>query len=757
MTLKPRKTRHRNRVGWASIKTHRGWGLHSVNSNSVLGLFGKKLFVLGLVALIVIPGAAALSTGPLFHSYVRGASCTDQEAHEKLIHGVNQPCLTDPSTYLWKTDGTALGSGALSEFNTNGGSFVAGLGGCSPFCGMAEQGNATFSAVALTKNPVDLSTISAKQMWSLFTWSTTSFMCCGNNIPWGMFLTTNGTVANGAGPYNPESDKSVALVLRFSSTGGGAGGVFNMELFLQRNIQTTILSQDDGSCHASGSCFLFQTYTFNPVQPAKVEPEFFLNFTGATNGGTCANAQGSQCSSIEEASSTTFVSTQILPWLAFSGLKYYVGFWTQTNQFAVNWAFDQSTVPSACTLCMESILYVPTPTAIQAPPNIDTGGFFGPLIHAFIQLGVFIAANIINFFTYLASILWPFATAVIAQLGNGIKLALNAIGQFFGWGALGDNLFTFTNGVVSAVVQVLSAIASYLADIVSRVINFLSIVSSISGQIFGANGFLAAFFTLASNTFTQLVGIFAKFVLLGTPAITVYDFVLYFQLTGDAGFEGFGAWWGFNRWLAFAFINLTVMIINKAVTAITDLLSYIPTIAAHMPEDGLPALPTLQNIPFPGLRIPTGHVQKFREGDPAAVALWLFGGGLFMSLLALNVPGVNPLANIVAGSGCNPISCFSTAYNQVFLPFTLVFAVIISAVFITEMLHGVTMGGEQPRIVINVPRPKIPGELRGRAFRFGTKKFATLQKGSAKKAAKRREQISPEQKYENRYGGLPGE
>jgi hypothetical protein len=373
---------------------------------------------------------------------------------------------------------------------------------------------------------------------------------------------------------------------------------------------------------------------------------------------------------------------------------------------------------------------VPNPQ-VATPATPDTGGFFGPVIRILIVIGVFIIQNIINFLSYIASILWPVVAAVVSVLANAIKTVLNAIGGFFGWGNLGDNFFTFTNGIISAVVQTLSAISSYIGDIVSRVLNFLTIISSISGQIFGSNGFLAAFFTLASNTFTQLVTIFAKFVLIGTPAITVYDFLLYFQLTGDAGFEGFGAWWGFNRWLAFAFINLTVLIINKAVTAITDLISYIPTIAAHMPEEGLPAIPTLQNIPFPGLRIPTGHVQKFREGDPAAVALWLFGGGLFISLLSLNVPGVNPLANIVAGAGCNPIGCFNTAYQQVFLPFTIVFAVIIGAVFITEMLHGVTMGNEMPRIVVNVPRLKLPGEATG-PFRFGTKKFTSLQKGKAK-------------------------
>lgn len=502
------------------------WARHTFT-----GEFDKRAVYpfLAMFLVILAGSSVVLSAGPLFHSYILGAPshCTDYSAHEGLIRtGRFNQCLGDPSTYLWHTDGVALGS-SLTEWNTNGGNLVAGLAGCTPFCGMAEAGNSTNSAIALSKNPIDFSVLSAKQLWTLLTWSITNIIsCCGNNIPWGMYLTTNSTVPNGKGPYNPESDSAVALVLRFSSTGGGAAGTFNMELFIQKNTQTTILSQDDGTCHASGSCYLFQTYTFNPIAPAKVEPEFFLNFTGATNGGVCANAQGSGCSSIEEASSTTFISAQTLPWLAFAGVKYYVGFWTQSSNYQVNWAFDQSTVPSACTLCMESILYVPTPTAIQTPPNIDTGGFFGPLINALIQLGVFIASNIINFLNYLYNLVAPLLAGAATVIGNVMIAVMNALGTVFGDSTLGTQISTaFTNivnyltNIFTSAVGIWTNILTGLLNILNFVTKFLSITVSGGATLFA---FIEGFFSTMVNFWTVFVGVwnqFMKFYIAGTFTI----------------------------------------------------------------------------------------------------------------------------------------------------------------------------------------------------------------------------------------------
>lgn len=701
--LKPRHSRSKRQpVAWGRIRTSKGWGLHNINPDSVLSLFSKKRFILSIVFLSVLGSSIVLAQGPLFHSQVPNPAYSPGQGADPLV-----PLFTF-------CDSTAN----LAAFDQRGASFFTNINGCGSE-GILLTSNSTAQAFAINQNPIHLDTAGSHnlQISFGFQWYLPGNANSGSDLY--MFLTTNKTLFRQDLIHAINNDPSIFYVTRISH----GTNTFSEITYIKDDPTRTLTSLDTG-CGSGGSAFICTAnYASNNLSYNSITT---LNYTGIST----AQALSSTVVSQQGAGPAT-TTKYAFPPVFFQSLTFYWGIAMDANSNSVQGLFydnvnppNQNPGPATQNNWLIA-LFAPAASTPTAPASIDTGGVFGPIIRALISLGVFIVQNVINFLTFLASLLWPLATAVLNQLANGIKLALNAIGSFFGWGALGDNLFTFTAGVVSAVVQTLSAISSYISDIVNRVLNFLTIVSTISGQIFGSSGLLANLFTLASNSFTQLVTIFSKLVLLGSPALTVAVYLSYFDAVATGGLAGFASWWNFMRWLAFGFINVTVTIINRAVTAITDLLSYIPTIAAHMPEQGLPAIPTLQNTNFPGFPI-TGAGTKFREGDFGAVALFLFGGGLLMALFALNVPGVNPLANLTASSGCNPRDCFNTAFQSVFLPFTTVFTLVIFAGFATQILFAPaqpTETGPLIRIVTKDSSRKIPRGLKpasakpkGRAF-----------------------------------------
>src|SRR5207249_8230235 len=100
------------------------------------------------------------------------------------------------------------------------------------------------------------------------------------------------------------------------------------------------------------------------------------------------------------------------------------------------------------------------PVAATAPPpaNLDTGGFFGPIINALIRVGVFMLQNIISFATFLY-------TLYIA--------ALNLLGSWLGLPNIGTNLDSFLRAFVQFMAQMATIIAN-LGSGITVLINDIS-------------------------------------------------------------------------------------------------------------------------------------------------------------------------------------------------------------------------------------------------------------------------------------------
>jgi hypothetical protein len=724
--------RQRSRVGWSKINSHpsKGWGLPRKWPG--IPKFNKKRAV---ILLLLIVGGIFVSDQVL-----------------KYSAGSSPIPVVDPSTFIWH--GLAP-TNDLSEFNTVRTTFTTKVLDAHNYRSMDMLPNATQSSVALSKTPIDTSTVSGKELVLLTSFSASSLPA--GSVSWGMYLTTNKTLPTQL-LYDPYSDKAVALLFRFIPT-GGAG---TAQLYIQHNVIDTIQSEDNGGCGAtgsSGSCFMAEGYADNPATHT-LDGFVALNFTGAGGPGKCTGGFGNNgpgCSNLDVdndfTGGKTLTNSTVVPNFNFQANNYYVGFYNTFTAAHIYFSFDSSlNTPLNCGIfdssvsdgCNQVVNYVPSVTS-QLPPNVDTGGFFGPVIKALISIGVFILQSIMQFLGYLAI---------------AIKIALNAIGNFAGWGNIGDSFINAVTGIVNTMVQVGSAIANYLSGLVARGLDEITIATSFAGTFFTG---LQEFMTEMKIIVGGIVTIFSKLFLWGGSFYFLYDMILYFQLTGDAGFEGIGTWIGFNKWAAFSTFGLLTRILNVLINAFDWILSHIPTIAARMPENGFPGIPQLEAGQFPGLRIPTGAVAKLREGDPAAFFLWAVGGFLILPFYLGS--SISPLAGLTAAVGCNPTTCFNNMLTTVGYPFAGLFILLFVGVTISEILFGITdVGGE--RIVIQNKLPagltRTIKEAKGQ-FSFGTGKFANLSKGKAKGASKQAKSDkfivaqSREQRYENKYGGMKRE
>src|SRR5438093_1408198 len=116
MSLRPIKSsRRRSRRTFTQLRAERswkawkGWNAYPRKPIDVLGLFGKKRFVLGIVALAVIIGGIVLAQGPLFHSMVASSSSSSSN---------------DPYTMIWEPSNSSTvfqhSLGTLTKYQTDG-------------------------------------------------------------------------------------------------------------------------------------------------------------------------------------------------------------------------------------------------------------------------------------------------------------------------------------------------------------------------------------------------------------------------------------------------------------------------------------------------------------------------------------------------------------------------------------------------------------------------------------------------------------
>ncbi len=190
MSLRPVRSR-RHRFSYrqrASLNSQ--WQSHwnwKPSRKNLLGLFGRKSFVIALSLLIILIGGLVMYSdpnNPLFHNIIANAN------------------YRDPQTLLWQS---IAGNNNNQEFNTLLSSYVTGgnCNGGSTAC-LSQDPNSTTPSIAVSINPVDLSVVSGKELYIPFFTGMSTSGNAGVSDSWCWYLTRSSSI-----PQTNVNDKSV--------------------------------------------------------------------------------------------------------------------------------------------------------------------------------------------------------------------------------------------------------------------------------------------------------------------------------------------------------------------------------------------------------------------------------------------------------------------------------------------------------------------------------------------------------------------
>jgi hypothetical protein len=196
----------------------------------------------------------------------------------------------------------------------------------------------------------------------------------------------------------------------------------------------------------------------------------------------------------------------------------------------------------------------------------------------------------------IKGLLWVFTVAAPQGLGiivsvilSILQAVLNQIGQFIGWGNIGDQFFSFASGVILYFTTGLGDALGWLLRLILRGIDLIKIAN------FWVNFYLGGLV----NFLADLLNVIAEFVVFGTKIVTflgssyVLIMILFFLwYDGDEGLEGWYNWFETTKWFAFISFDFLERMINFGISSITWLFGRIPTL------DGttLPELPTIGQL-----------------------------------------------------------------------------------------------------------------------------------------------------------------
>ena len=498
--------------------------------DATLSLFGNKRFVLGIFALTIIMGGIILAQGPLFHSMIQNPDYHGASEHDPIV-----PLFTFCDQ---KFD--------LSQYNSRL-STVPFHGGC----GTDElhlNPNSTTSAIAIIKTPITLDQAGGKNLYFIkdMQWNTNP---AGPFSDAAFYLTTNSTLPSDKA-YNPTNDKSVFFVGMWEATSATSEGVF---YFIKDGGDTNTLISESHGCNSGSASSLVCGPTFTPggnLPGTDGYLQIVLNYTGITTTQTIntisiAGSGGGSSASI---------SDYKLPPTFFQSNTFYLGFWDNVNNPAA--IFRDNGIPPSQNICcagtsgneeLIGLYSPPVSVTVTTPPNLDTGGFFGPIIRALIAIGVFIVQNIINFLAFLANVLFPVLATVFGILANALVAVLNAIGNFFGLGNIGTTISNFFTAVGNFLVNGVGAIFGQIANAGSFVVNGISAFVNIAGSYWTK---ITSFFSALGALFTiigTVIGDFTNLSAFSGNIALFMDWTWGMYKTYDEGTEGFHRWLDFNE------------------------------------------------------------------------------------------------------------------------------------------------------------------------------------------------------------------
>src|SRR5439155_17840545 len=458
--------------------------------------FGSKRFVLGIVALSIIIGGMVLAQGPLFHSF----ESSPPPCH--IFPSSSSSECRDPIQTIWN-------STSSNDFNLYAGNkTINTIDACFDFlpasasCLKLQASHSNATLIALSKTTIGDLSVASKYLLG-FSQSFGISNRLSLHSRWRYYLTTKGTIPRhdlgSSQDYNPADDPSVLLhdVYFCDSNCSSANIAVEDRVHFLRTIGKgdTISSEAPSSCNA-GPSFICDSQTIptgfvtcpNGSFTACVSSALYLNFTGVVNGNSCTitNSNGigpaAGCSWAENSpyatvDSTRWTSSQTLPWFQLQASQYYIGFYASSGAGSIGFGFDNgshSTSPAFSG--MKVFLYTPS----TSNPAIDTGGFFGPVIKALINLGIYILNAILGFIAFIA----PAIQTAITFLETLIQNILNFIGNALGFGNVGTQLFTFLNQVITFFTSFLPNALTNFPTFMSRFFDYLNIVFPILPSAF---------------------------------------------------------------------------------------------------------------------------------------------------------------------------------------------------------------------------------------------------------------------------------
>jgi hypothetical protein len=418
-------------------------------------------------------------------------------------------------------------------------------------------------SIALTKNPIDLSSVNAKELALDFGFH---YPTTGTGTIF-IYLTTNKTLPSGNALYSPDNDRNVAFVIKMQNSTNG-GGAFNTLVFIQRNPAESVASEYIGCGSATASDSSCLGIDSNTIQPGQTSLGVLLNFTG-----TSCNANGSSCSGgqsgVSDWHGVSFVYTTIstsLPQLSVTP-SYYLGFFESVSASNV---FDLAgTVNSAnCFIgslqlgavnCMSIANAVPLApncsnnngvVCIQTQPTIDTGGFFGPIIRALISIGVFIAANLIGFFQYLYSLTIPVFSLAAGIIGSALVTILNAFGNIFGDSSLGTQISSAFTQIVAYLTNVFVIAINLWGNVVTMIKNMINFFSTYFTSF---QSFVESFLLTIVNLWTPILALWNEVMKwFNAGSMTIQQIIMLDYVVGmfkvyTSGTDGFKDWLDINE------------------------------------------------------------------------------------------------------------------------------------------------------------------------------------------------------------------
>src|SRR6266487_789056 len=586
----------RSRQQW---KPWKGW-TPAKAKNKALELFGRKKFVLGIIVLAVILGGIGLYADP----------------HNPLFHSYNS---NDPITFLYRE---SFASSNLSGFNCNRATYFqqASTKGIK----LASDNNGP--AICMAKSGVDLSLANGKQLVVLFGTNLTS-----TNNEADFFLTRNSTLV-AIGPdsnYNPADDRNVAMLIKIfwqSGTNCGSSNCnFRVQLFMQR--EPVALSQgqyfDCSGGNGEGVCYADESVHSSSLDAGFPETYFTINYTGGV--GASAN---SGLTTLTWGSS--FAPTyQTFPWLNLAGGNYYVGYYVPKGTITATFvaSFPAFGKPNPCadavTLCM-SLAASTTGGVSTVTPNIDTGGFFGPVIKALLNLGVFILNGILAFISFVT----PALQSALGVLESVMATILNFLGGLLGYPTLGTDLLSFITGLFQFFFNVTYGLPAAFANFPTLFTDFLKWLQIVFPVITPAFTIASGILNVAVNGISQAITIFTialQLVLFGYAFILIFA---YFMFTGDDAVGGLLTFLGTAQAIAFRIINLIAVFVNYGLDILTNVIGLIPKPLVQMAAAKFPRLPTLDSAA--SITIPA--MDRSEEHTSELLSVWLWTVGFYFDV-----------------------------------------------------------------------------------------------------------------------------